>query len=132
MKLLLVIIVMVEVSTFQKLMATTLDSDTTGNQMLVIDRIIIIGNKTTKPWIIHRELSMKQGDSLSRFELVNGLETSKQNLTNTSLFNAIEMHFVIVDEVKAEVYIMLQERWYLWPRLLHSFLQDPCIAEDES
>lgn len=82
----------------------------------VISKINILGNKTTKNWIIIRELSFSEGDSLTKFELINRFETSKQNLNNTSLFNTIEFNFIQVDDLYFEVYINVSERWYFWPR----------------
>jgi len=116
MRLFLAVMIVGEMFTFQNIMASDSISDSTQNQILVIKRIVIIGNKITKPWIIHRELSVSEGDTMTRFELLNHLETSKQNLTNISLFNSIDMRFVLVDDVNAEIYILVTERWYLWPR----------------
>lgn len=89
--------------------------DSLSGKMHVVSKIQIVGNKTTKPWVIERELDFKIGDSLSRFELNNAIATSKINLTNTALFNFIDVKFIMIDEVKTEIFIMLTERWYLWP-----------------
>ena len=65
--------------------------DSLSDQIHVVNSIQIVGNRTTKPWIIERELDFKIGDTLSRFELNNALAVSKENLTNTSLFTFIDI-----------------------------------------
>lgn len=89
--------------------------DSISNTPVLIHKIHILGNKSTKIWIIQRELSISEGDSLTGFELVNQLKISKQNLINTFLFNFVDTRYVIDELNRAEVYIMLSERWYFWP-----------------
>jgi len=89
--------------------------DSLSNKILVVSKIQIIGNRTSKQWVVERELDFKIGDTLSIYELNNAIEVSKINLTNTSLFNFIDVKFVMNDNVNAEIFIILQERWYLWP-----------------
>lgn len=92
------------------------EKDTVLQKLLVIQEVKILGNKTTKSPIILRELSFKEGDSLTTFELLNHFETSKRNLTNTSLFNFIDIRYVVLDGINVEVFISVTERWYFWPR----------------
>lgn len=81
---------------------------------LIIDSIIIEGNKTTKRHIIMRELPFRQNDTIYFNEYDNTIRKSFENLTNTSLFN-----FVFLDTigtgVRRNIRIKLIERWYLWP-----------------
>ena len=116
MKHFIVVMLMVSAFTTENVIAKNVALDTTENWQLAIKKIEIWGNKTTKSWIILRELSFKEGDTLSRFELLNRFEASKQNLTNTSLFNFIDLRFVLEDSINTTVYIIVTERWYLWPR----------------
>ena len=89
-------------------------TDSLLNEIHVISKIHIKGNRTTKPWIVERELDFKVGDTLSRFELNNALSVSKKNLTQTSLYNFIDLKFIETNS-QTEIFIMLTERWYLWP-----------------
>ncbi len=102
--------------TFSNIMAQEIQFEDEENWTLHIQEIEIWGNKTTKNWIIVRELDFGVGDTLSRRELLERFATSKQNLTNTSLFNFVDTRFVLIDSVNIRVYVILTERWYLWPR----------------
>ena len=64
--------------------------DSLSNKIHVVSKFQIIGHRTTKPWVIERELDFKIGDTLTRYELNNAISVSKINLTNTSLFNFID------------------------------------------
>ena len=79
-----------------------------------ISDIIIIGNKITKDVTILRELSIKKDQTIILEELEDLIIESKNNLTNTNLFNFITLKYEIIDSdiiIKIEV----TERWYVWP-----------------
>jgi outer membrane protein assembly factor BamA len=81
----------------------------------IIRSIFIKGNKVTKRHIIIRELSFREGDTISYGELIKKMEASKKNLLNTSLFN-----FVTIDTINSsanitDINISVAERWYTWP-----------------
>ena len=57
----------------------------------VVRNIAITGNKTTKPFIIDRELAFKSGDTIDAGKFNEVIERSRQNLLNTSLFNFVTM-----------------------------------------
>ncbi len=80
-----------------------------------VREIIIIGNKLTKPAIIQRELTFHKGDTLnpSAFETI--FKHSENNLRNTSLFNSVHVSYLITDQQSVSVYILLKERWYIFP-----------------
>jgi len=84
---------------------------------VVIGKVVISGNKITRPRIILRELRFKEGDTISASSLPSLLKTSRDNVFNTSLFN-----FVTLDTLrdppgskKLDVNIHVIERWYIWP-----------------
>jgi len=80
----------------------------------VISEIKIIGNKTTKPQIISRELPFAVGDTLLAGQLDAILEQAKSNLFNTQLFNFVTMQPVYYDSLHLSIYITVEERWYWW------------------
>ncbi len=84
------------------------------NNYIIIDSIIIEGNKRTKNHIIFRELLFHINDTIKQEEWDFKLKKSTENLTNTSLFN-----FVFIDTLsngnKKIIKIRVVERWYLWP-----------------
>lgn len=84
-------------------------------QNLIIERVIVIGNKVTKYNIISREFAFKEGDTLSSPALDNAIELTRQNLNNTSLFNFININKQVIDSNKVYLLIEVTERWYIFP-----------------
>lgn len=82
-----------------------------------VSEILIIGNKTTKPFIITRELIFHKGDSLDRAVLSAAMARSRENLLNTSLFNFVEIYDQpdANDSAATHVIVRVAERWYIWP-----------------
>lgn len=90
--------------------------DTSGYKgKRIIHEISIIGNKITKDFIILRELTFSQGDSLSSDELMEHLYQSKKNLLNTSLFNFADLDWAVDPFNRISIIITVTERWYLFP-----------------
>lgn len=81
----------------------------------VVDNIYLIGNKVTRPHIIYRELLVKTGDSLSRQELENLLDRSRQNVLNTGLFYFAAFTKTIKQNQHIDLNLQLSEAWYTWP-----------------
>ena len=81
----------------------------------VVQEIKIIGNKTTKERIIHRELPFELGSEIKANELKFTLERAKSNLLNTLLFNFVTLEPVYFDDRNISIYITVEERWYWWP-----------------
>lgn len=89
-----------------------LASDTS---IVTIGDITIIGNKTTKDFIITRELTFSKGDTLT-FESFNKKRIrSEENIYNTSLFNSVHLTWLKAPGGITNVYIILKERWYIFP-----------------
>ncbi|MCK9268980.1 MAG: hypothetical protein WC271_05845 [Bacteroidales bacterium] len=85
---------------------------------LIIDTVVIRGNKVTKPKIILRELTFDLHDTIAAHDLVNHLQHTRENLLNTSLFNFVTIHDSILSYGRHShvvVHIDVIERWYLWP-----------------
>lgn len=85
---------------------------------IVVDTIILFGNKITHPSIIFRELTFSQSDTIQAFEFYNNLTRSRENLLNTSLFNFVTMHDSVISGrgyAHVHIHIHFVERWYLWP-----------------
>lgn len=85
---------------------------------VIVDSIIISGNKVTKAKIIFRELTFKATDTISALFLGEKLARSRENLLNTSLFNFVTIYDSIISRGElSHVYIHIHfiERWYLWP-----------------
>lgn len=81
----------------------------------IIDEVVISGNKTTKRYIILRELDFKEKDSIKYSELEARIKKSKENLLNTSLFNFVTIDTVVIKDNYLKIKIDVKERWYTWP-----------------
>jgi outer membrane protein assembly factor BamA len=82
---------------------------------IVIGRLVFKGNKITHENIMRREMEFKQGDTLSGSELISGIDQSRLNLLNTSLFNFVTIDTVSASEGGAvDIGITVVERWYTW------------------
>ena len=81
----------------------------------IIGNIVIEGNRRTKSYIIERELPFKGGDSMSLPELVQGFETSRRQLMNTTLFNDVVVALKSFRGYYVDIIISVKERWYIFP-----------------
>lgn len=90
----------------------------TDSVHIIVNKIIIAGNKKTKKKIILRELLFKEGDTLGLNQLDYYILKSKENLNNTFLFNYITINTSKESEGWYNIYIILEERWYLWPYII--------------
>lgn len=85
-----------------------------------VDSIIISGNKITKPYIILRELSFQENDTVNISDWELKLDLSKKNLINTSLFNFVDISWNYAADSASSVRhvcvkLAVRERWYTWP-----------------
>lgn len=87
------------------------DSD---NPLVVIDTIIIEGNKKTREAVILRELEVRKGDTLSQKELQKKIRASKSNLRNTSLFNFVDVIHRDSYQQQITLKVEVTEQWYTW------------------
>ena len=95
--------------------AQVISEGDTSLQTLVVRNIVITGNKTTKSYIIIRELIFHQGDTLNKNVLEAAFTRSKENLINIGLFHFVEMETVPDVASSVTVHIHVSERWYVWP-----------------
>ncbi|MBN2520175.1 MAG: hypothetical protein JXB17_06710, partial [Bacteroidales bacterium] len=81
----------------------------------IINNIKLAGNKLTKDKIIYREITFQIGDSIEKNILNQQISKSKENLLNTSLFNFVTFEKINIDSTYINIYVILEERWYIWP-----------------
>ncbi len=80
----------------------------------IIGNIVLEGNKTTKDYIIERELLFNTGDTLSSEEWELAKNSSIDNIINTGLFHTAEITSIGKNNTQ-NINIKLLERWYIWP-----------------
>ncbi len=99
------------------------DKDNSANVLrqshITIRAISIAGNKKTKTYIISRELPFREGESYPMSDILEGLETSRQNLMNTTLFVEAGVCFSNWNNDSLDIMVDVKERWYyfLFPYL---------------
>lgn len=80
-----------------------------------IGNITLNGNKRTKNYIVFREVSFKQGDTLTPSQLTEQLELSRQQIMNTTLFVDVVVYVTNIEKNIANISIDVKERWYIFP-----------------
>jgi outer membrane protein assembly factor BamA len=93
-----------------------LDNDSTEVQF-IIGKIIITGNQKTRESIILRELTFREGDCVTETLLKIGINQSRINLLKLPLFNYVNIDIIPVSPSSKDIYIIVEERWFLWPQL---------------
>jgi len=88
------------------------ESDTTEYKepFVVVDTIIIRGNKITEPHIIFNEITFQKRDSLT----LKSLNYNKERIYSLGIFNKVNI-FPVPEGNKMVVYIDVEEAWYIWP-----------------
>ncbi len=89
--------------------------DTVVNRILEVGRVIIIGNKVTRIRIIERELSLKQGDTVSSKLLPGILQWDKNKIYNLRLFNTVSVRALELTAERIDILVEVTERWYIFP-----------------
>lgn len=82
---------------------------------ITVEKILIEGNKRTKPQIITRELSFTEGGQYMRFQLDSMFEWDRNRIYNTNLFNTVTFSLDDKADGSADVRITVDERWYFYP-----------------
>lgn len=82
---------------------------------LYLRRIFVAGNRTTKDYIILREMQIKPGDSIPITKLIDELEKAKQHIFNTTLFLDVTVEPLIINAFDFDIKVTVKERWYIFP-----------------
>jgi outer membrane protein assembly factor BamA len=83
--------------------------DSTGT--FVLNRIILEGNKDTKPYIVIREIPFKEGDTVAASEI----DYARDRIYSTGLFTKVLTQLEFVSKDRADLLIYVEERWHIWP-----------------
>lgn len=83
--------------------------------ILHVNRIFLVGNRLTRDHIILRELSLKEGDTVSLSRIDEVLGQDEQKLFNTHLFNVARIRKLPIDRTTLDLLVDVDERWYTFP-----------------
>lgn len=89
--------------------------DTAASLTCTVGQIFIQGNRTTRSYIILRELSFRSGDNITLSQLVKAFHDAHDRLVNTHLFNEVVIYIKSFRGYIADVDIDVKERWYIFP-----------------
>ncbi len=73
--------------------------------------ISITGNEKTEEYVIRRELTFKQGDTVK----IATLNYNKNRIYSLALFNKVEIFLQPIGDDSVDVRISVSERWYIYP-----------------
>ena len=85
---------------------------------IIIDEIKILGNKKTKENIILRELTLKEGITISKDKFISTIEEDKRKVINTDLFYEVEFKIEVIKENHVIIIINVIESIYWVPIII--------------
>ena len=87
------------------------------NEPIIIDEIILEGNKHTKDRVILQEINLSLGDTIWTNELQSVYREIKLQILSTGLFNdvVVKLQGYTPDQQRAKLKVSLEENWYLFP-----------------
>jgi outer membrane protein assembly factor BamA len=80
-----------------------------------VKEITVTGAKTTKVYIILREIQFKKGDSLLVAQLNDELKKARQQVYNTTLFTEVQMQAFVNGTNDISITVNVKEKWYVYP-----------------
>lgn len=86
----------------------------------IIDNVIFEGNNRTKSLVIYNELDLLPGDTVYVSNFANRKLINEKRLLGTALFTAVSINIKNwnVEKAEADIHILMQENWYLYPALI--------------
>ena len=82
---------------------------------LKVRHITFIGNKKTKAFVIHREMTIHENDSFPANEMDATLLQQRLNIFNIGLFNEVNVNIKNWENDSLDLIIQLRERWVIIP-----------------
>lgn len=83
-----------------------------------IKEVFILGNKTTKPNIIYREMGLKKGVTFSDSIINEMISVDEMRIYNTNLFNEVEIEKLYSGQGEMMLVVKVTERWYIFPSVI--------------
>jgi outer membrane protein assembly factor BamA len=82
---------------------------------LEIASIAILGNKTTKEWVVFREMRLRVGDKVHRSQLDSLLKVEASKVFNTNLFITSDIAYNQCGNNKVRLSVSVLEKLYTFP-----------------
>lgn len=82
---------------------------------VMVRRIVLVGNKKTRPFIILREVPFREGDRIPVARMASLLQTAHDQLMNTFLFIDVVPGIMAWKDGALDVVFDIKERWYIFP-----------------
>lgn len=89
--------------------------NTPDSATVLVRRIVLQGNKKTRPYIILREVPFREGDRIPVSKLNDLLQKAHDQLMNTFLFIGVTPGVMNWKEGAVDVVFDIKERWYIFP-----------------
>ncbi len=86
-------------------------------EKVLVQSILVEGNKKTREALILREIDFQPGDSISLQNLADRMESNEDLLMNTGLFNEVQLNIFEWDTEASfiRISITVVESWYIYP-----------------
>ncbi len=90
------------------------------SRYVIMDSIIIQGNKHTKNHIIFNEIDFHPGDTISLEKLPSRLQQNERRLRSISLFNLVTLNIKNwnTETSHCNLVVAVQENWFIYPYLI--------------
>ncbi len=94
-----------------------------GQEKIIINNIILEGNKHTRDYVVLQELDLSLHDTIYFHELSEVLLRNKKRLLSTGLFNIVNTNIKNwnTQTGRLDVVFELQENWYLYPAIIWEY-----------
>ncbi len=87
---------------------------------VAIDTIVVVGNRTTKRFVILQEIDISPGEMVRSQDM----ERNRKRLESLRLFSHATMRLGTLENGKKALVILVDELWYIWPGLFLSVDED--------
>ena len=93
------------------------------SEFIVIDSILIDGNKRTRTENALRELSFSVGDTVRNVDLTKLFKQNELLLKSTGLFSKVIITNISKTPPSSTINIVVEEAWYIYPLINISFAE---------
>ena len=92
------------------------------NSFVKVRNIIIEGNKKTKPYVILREMTIRENDSFPAKDMDSTLLHQRLNIFNIGLFNDVNLNIKNWEDDSLDIIVQVHERWTIIPLPIIKFV----------